>query len=137
MVPLPEVETRIEHIRHLLMTQNNIADFSNSASRDPPERGDDDPHPMITLSESQLRSIALRLDGWSAADIRALCMRAADFPYKEALRKYGTVDDIPNAQVFRPIQYDDLIEALHEVRPSSMPGEEQRLREWEKDFGSC
>lgn len=125
LVPLPEVDVRIQHLRYLLKMQE-------SSTPKKTQNVENSEH----LTDFQLRSVATLLEGWSAADIKTLCMRAADFPYQEALTQYGSVDNIPNAQVFRSIGYQDLLQALEGVKPSSTKEEEQRMRAWEKDFGS-
>jgi transitional endoplasmic reticulum ATPase len=67
-----------------------------------------------------LDSIAVKMDGYSGADIKYLCNRAATIPFLKSVAGGGEED----------ITADVLAEAFNEVQPSVTPQMLDRFKEW-------
>lgn len=120
----PNSESKTNESR---LTLNSSIDHRNDNNIDENEN--------IGMSSSELRSIAERLEGWNGSDLKALCAKAADYPYDEAIMKFGGVENIPNASSFRSITYHDFILALEDVHASSLGASIESLQEWERLMG--
>jgi fidgetin-like protein 1 len=85
-----------------------------------------------TLTDSHIDALAHNTDGFSGADLRALCTDAAMGP----IRQLGDqamqvkVNDIP------PISYKHFKRALKRTRPSVAPEDITQYVEWDRIYGS-
>lgn len=84
------------------------------------------------ISEAQTYSLAKQTEGFSGADIKALCREASLMP----LRQLGNRVAHVRAQDVRPVCVDDFKEALTVVRPSCNPQQIEQLEKWNEQFGS-
>ncbi|DBA04352.1 TPA: hypothetical protein N0F65_002114 [Lagenidium giganteum] len=106
-IPLPSFEARLDLINRLLR---------------------DNKH---NLSEENKRDIAEKSQGYSGADVRALCTEAAMEPIRSCV-DIRTMD----ADSVRPISQEDFVTALRGVRPSVGAKDLDFYRDWNAEFGS-
>ncbi|BFZ60826.1 hypothetical protein YB2330_001878 [Saitoella coloradoensis] len=107
-IPLPEPETRMEQLNHLLRKQKH------------------------GLTPEQIAELVELTDGYSGSDITALAKDAAMGP----LRSLG--EDLlttPRDQI-RPMSFDDFRMSLSTVRPSVSKEGLKEFEKWDKEFGS-
>jgi SpoVK/Ycf46/Vps4 family AAA+-type ATPase len=107
-IPLPGPASRLELILNLIKSENHI------------------------LTKSDVDDIVLKTDGYSGADLRALCTEAAF----EALR--GLSVDIAHVDAggMRGFNRMDFDRGLKQVRASVSQGDIVQYLEWNKTFGS-
>ena len=98
LVPLPDEESRTAQLRYVL-------------EGEAPQG--------CHLSADDLQVLARKTDGWNCSDLKALCVKAGEFPYIEALDSYGGIEHVPSHDSFRAIQFADFVRAFEFVRPSA------------------
>jgi len=106
-VRLPDANTRREIITRLLRSH---------------------PH---SITARQLADIAERTEGYSAADLTALCKEAAMAPLRELGQSVATVD----ASSVRPIAGADFAQALRVIRPSVSQESLKAFAQWNAEYG--
>lgn len=110
-VPLPDAESRLSLITHMLRKQ-----------------GPSGQH----LTPSQLQTIVQLTEGYSGSDLAAVCQEAALGPIREiALDRLKTV----KAEDVRNIQLQDFTQALRVIRPSVSGDSLQQFQKWSEQFG--
>lgn len=85
-----------------------------------------------TVTSRQLASLADRTDGYSAADLTALCKEAAMAPLRE-LGPDGVAT--VSASAVRPISGADLTQALRTIRPSVSQESLAAYAQWNSSYG--
>eukprot|EP00475_Leptophrys_vorax_P030350 TRINITY_DN45391_c0_g1_i1.p1 TRINITY_DN45391_c0_g1~~TRINITY_DN45391_c0_g1_i1.p1 ORF type:complete len:156 (-),score=9.72 TRINITY_DN45391_c0_g1_i1:52-519(-) len=110
-IPLPNKDARAEIVRNLL-------------------RKDD----ILTLSESDVESIAEESQGYSGSDMRHLIREAAMMPVREAV-SLGLIEKMGKDDL-RPVCLQDFRSALKQVKPSVAKAELKSYEEWTDKFGS-
>jgi len=83
------------------------------------------------LTDENKKEIVERTDGYSGADIRALCTDASMGPIRSCV-DITTMD----ASAVRPISLGDFEDALRSVRPSVSQNELEGYYQWNAEFGS-
>lgn len=106
-MPLPEPPARAQLVRNLLSREKH------------------------NISDAQLEGIVARTEGYSGADLRALCTEAAFMP----LRDVANIRDADKDSV-RAIAARDFDAALKVIRASVAQKDLAALEEWNKQFGS-
>lgn len=107
-IPLPGENDRTELLQVMLKTNNHI------------------------LSTEEVQKLGKETDGFSGADLKALCTDAAMGP----IRKLGNralsieVKDVP------PISYKHFRKSLRGTRPSVAPSDLVQYEEWDKTYGT-
>ncbi|TRY51736.1 Katanin p60/fidgetin family with AAA ATpase [Cryptosporidium tyzzeri] len=116
LVPLPDMECRLEQIKHILETNTQGG---------------------CQITYDQLKSIATETHGWNGSDIKNLCIKAAEFSYDETIEKYNGIHNVPNREAFRPITIQDFNLSLKLVKPSYSSENDQNndLIKWSNLFG--
>ncbi|SCU94988.1 LANO_0E08900g1_1 [Lachancea nothofagi CBS 11611] len=107
-IPLPEYETRIAHLKKLLLHHKNL------------------------LTERDFEIIGTLTDGYSGSDITALAKDAAMEPIRELGDKLIDVD----FGKIRGINLQDFQNALLTVKKSVSPESLSKFEEWAANFGS-
>lgn len=110
-IPLPDSEAREYLVRHLL---------SKNA------------HGM---SDADIGTVVERTNGYSGADVTALCREAAMGPLRAGLSGLKDITKI-TADSVPPIQMHDFEDALGQIRASVAPAELKSYRDWNTEFGS-
>jgi fidgetin-like protein 1 len=110
-IPLPETDDREILIRNLLANNNH------------------------RLVDDELQALARDTDGFSGADLQALCSDAAMGPIRQLGSRVLKVEakDVP------PIEYKHFrqaLEALEGKKPSVLPEDLAQYIEWDERFGS-
>lgn len=88
-----------------------------------------------TLSESDVDDVVQRSDGYSGADVTALCKEAAMGPIRTGLSGITDINAV-NAESVPPITRADFDAAFRQVRRSVAPSELQSYIAWNDEFGS-
>ncbi|KAL3944615.1 MAG: hypothetical protein SGBAC_001327 [Bacillariaceae sp.] len=107
-IPLPGESDRTELLQVMLKTNNHV------------------------LSTEEVQKLGKETDGFSGADLKALCTDAAMGP----IRKLGSralsieVKDVP------PISYKHFRKSLRGTRPSVAPSDLVQYEEWDKTYGT-
>ena len=83
------------------------------------------------LTDKHLAELVRDSEGYSGADIQALCREAALAPIKNLT----DLDEIESIDRLPPIQFEHFQTALKTVRPSVAPSEIERYVEFHKKFG--
>ncbi|KAJ1675254.1 putative 26S proteasome subunit yta6 [Spiromyces aspiralis] len=106
-VPLPDFDGRFTLMKNLLKKTTN------------------------DITDEQIRDICEKTDGYSGSDMDGLCREAALGPVR-------SIRDIRNISVdeVRPMNYNDVIEALSQVRASVSNRDLAGYEEWNEQFGS-
>lgn len=125
MVPLPDAESR-EKILEKILAKDKLS------------------------SDVDLKSVANRTNGYSASDLKNLCVAAAFCPIREILDKEKKDKASALAQAkpepplcskadVGPIKMEHLLNALKEVRASVMPESSimDKLNQWNESFGGA
>jgi fidgetin-like protein 1 len=107
-IPLPEAEARRSLLTLLLRKNSN------------------------SLTGEEIEQVVTRTEGFSGADVRALCTEAAMGP----IRDMGT--DIQSVRVAEvpPIRFQHFLDALASTRPSVSDKDLGTLQQWNQDFGT-
>jgi SpoVK/Ycf46/Vps4 family AAA+-type ATPase len=84
------------------------------------------------ISSKQLQCIVKATEGYSGSDLKALCKEAALGP----IRELGTrVAHVRSEEEIRPIQAQDMEQALHRIRPSVSKETVKVVEEWSEQRG--
>lgn len=83
------------------------------------------------LSDGHLAELVRDSEGYSGADIQALCREAALAPIKNLTN----LDEIESIDRLPPIHFEHFQTALKTVRPSVAPSEIERYVDFHKKFG--
>ncbi|KAG0665458.1 hypothetical protein C6P45_000455 [Maudiozyma exigua] len=107
-IPLPDFETRLYHLKRLLLNQPN------------------------SLSEDDLDAITKLTEGYSGSDMTALAKEAA----MEPIRELG--DQLMNANFdnIRHISKEDFIKAMETIKKSVSAESLNKFDEWAGEYGS-
>ena len=108
-VPLPETFARVQIVKNLLSTQNQI------------------------LCESDYKKIGDLTGGYSGADMATLCKEAAMGPIRSL--DYSKMDSIQPEDV-RSIEFLDFESALRQVKASVSDKDLQNYHDWNEQYGS-
>ena len=108
-VPLPDKSTRKTIITNLLSKNTH------------------------SLTKTQLNKVAEMTEGYSAADLSALCKEAAMAPLRDI--SISEVAKFSEDKV-RPIRLSDIKAAMTKIRPSVSKESLGMLEKWNEDFGS-
>lgn len=116
-IPLPNERGRLQLLNNLLAREHH------------------------SLTTSDLDELVLRTQGFSGADMKALCTEAALFPIRD-LTNMQSIDTMRQicelqADAVRPVSRQDFDKALETVRPSVSPDEITQYLEWNAKFGSA
>lgn len=114
-IPLPSSSARESLLWHLLKQNSNV------------------------LKSEDVKDIVKRTKGYSGSDLDGLCREAAMTPLREATSAFG--GDMAKLQAIRPedlrpINHDDLVKAMRQVRASVSQDDLLGYVEWDKTFGS-
>jgi SpoVK/Ycf46/Vps4 family AAA+-type ATPase len=110
-VPLPDSAGRLSLLKNLLKTETH------------------------GLSEKDLEELTQKVEGYSGADIRALCTEAAFGPIRDLAKTNSDINSIdPNC--VRPITAADFVAAMYQVRPSVSTDDLKQYEEWNVKYGS-
>ena len=84
------------------------------------------------LNETDIQTLSLDTDGFSGADLKALCTDAALGPIRQLGARALDIDakDIP------PISYHHFRVALRGMNPSVAPSDLKAYLEWNETYGS-
>ncbi|CAG8541954.1 17884_t:CDS:10 [Dentiscutata erythropus] len=106
-IPLPELDGRYGIIKNLLQKQNHL------------------------LTEQEIHEICEKTAGYSGSDMDGLCREAALGPIR-------VIEDIRNisADDVRPINYQDFLNALTQVRASVSDRDLELYQTWNQNYGS-
>lgn len=108
-IPLPDKESRIQLIQHLLSKATNIK-----------------------IGKRDISQIATLTEGYSCSDLTSLCKDAA----LEPIRELGSnIRDITSKEL-RPIVLDDFKKAQQRIRPSVSKESLHMYATWNEEFGS-
>lgn len=108
-IPLPEQSARQQMLYDLLKTEN------------------------VKISKDELNQISRSTEGYSGADMKALCSEAAMGPIRcISSSSMFTV----NQNDVRPMNSKDLLDALKSVKATVSPHDLHQYIEWDKTFGS-
>lgn len=108
-IPLPKQMARQQMLCNLLKTEN------------------------VQITEDELNRISRLTDGYSGADMKALCSEAAMGPIRTiSSSSMLTV----NENDVRPMNSKDLLAALECVKATVSPNDLQQYIEWDKTYGS-
>lgn len=110
-IPLPEKVARKNMIEHLVSTVSN------------------------SLSQDDLETLAVRTDGYSGSDIKALCQDAALGPIRKLQRLSADIATV-DAALVSPVAIDDFDAALSHVRASVSQADLMQYVEWNSEYGS-
>ena len=124
-IPLPDPGAR-RHLIEKLLTKNSSGH---------------------NLDDVALKDIVTSTAGYSGADVAGLCREAAMGPMRECMLEVqrraaassGTLESAAamiDTKSVRPMQKDDFIKALRQVRASVAPSELEGYVKWNKEFGS-
>lgn len=108
LIDLPDVETRTALLKHLL----------EKAGRH-------------SLTNSQIKTLVRRLDGYSGSDIASIASEASFGP----LRSLGSLQAIQtaNANTIRPISYQDFEQAIEQSTRSTSQELLDKYDQWKRD----
>jgi SpoVK/Ycf46/Vps4 family AAA+-type ATPase len=109
-IPLPELESRRELVSRLMSK--------------------DDLKHSLTIADFE--AVAAATDGYSGADLSALCREAAMGPLRAVM---GTAAKVSIADI-RPVCLKDFTSALKRQKPSVGKNEVQRYLKWNAEYGS-
>ena len=84
------------------------------------------------LTESEVSKLARETDGYSGADLKALCTDAAMGPIRQLGARALQVD----AAEVPPIAYKHFRQSLRSMKPSVAPSDLVQYEEWDKVYGS-
>jgi SpoVK/Ycf46/Vps4 family AAA+-type ATPase len=87
------------------------------------------------LSLEDIESLTRKIEGYSGADIRALCTEAAFGPIRDLTSGSMDIKSI-NPSAVRPISAKDFEIAMFQVRPSVSQNDLQQYEDWNKLYGS-
>lgn len=108
-IPLPEPSAREQMLFNLLKSEK------------------------VVMSREEVVDIARLTDGYSGADMKALCSEAAMGPIREiAASNMFTI----NPENVRPMNYHDLVASLKCVKATVSPKDLNLYVEWNETFGS-
>lgn len=108
-IPLPEESAREQMLSNLLRTEN------------------------VTLTGDELKEIARQTDGYSGADMKALCSEAAMAPIRGISSSYMFTIDQSDV---RSMNFEDLVAALRCVKATVSTKDLTAYVEWDRTFGS-
>lgn len=108
-IPLPEHVAREQMIRNLLKSEN------------------------VQMQDHELEEVVRRTDGYSGADMKALCSEAAMGPIRGIS---GTSMFTLNQEDVRPINFEDFADALKCVKATVSQKDLNVYAEWDETFGS-
>ncbi|CAG8537344.1 2469_t:CDS:10 [Funneliformis caledonium] len=106
-IPLPENEGRFTIVKNLLSKQKHL------------------------LTDEQIRDICGKTAGYSGSDMDGLCREAALGP----IRIIGDIRTI-SADEVRPINYQDFLDAITQVRASVSDRDLELYQRWNQEYGS-
>ncbi|CAI2165381.1 4086_t:CDS:10 [Funneliformis geosporum] len=106
-IPLPENEGRFTIVKNLLLKQKHL------------------------LTDEQIRDICGKTAGYSGSDMDGLCREAALGP----IRIIGDIRTI-SADDVRPINYQDFLDAITQVRASVSDCDLELYQRWNQEYGS-
>ncbi|KAL1922935.1 uncharacterized protein VTP21DRAFT_9311 [Calcarisporiella thermophila] len=106
-IPLPECEARCSIVKNLLQGQKH------------------------SLTEEEIMDIGKLTEGYSGSDMDGLCREAALGP----IRSIRDITSI-SAEDVRPIQHQDFLEALTQIRASVSDKDLNMYEEWNRTYGS-
>lgn len=108
-IPLPEQAAREQMIRNLIKSEN------------------------VQMSEDEIIEVARQTDGYSGADMQALCSEAALGPIRDisAMNMY-TIDQ----NDVRSMNFKDLLDALQCVKATVSQKDLNVYTEWDQTFGA-
>jgi len=109
LIPLPEAEARLQIIQNLLGKEKN------------------------DLSEEDVSEIVSKSDGYSGADMANLCREAAMGPIRSM--DLSLIENMDVEQV-RPINKQDLLDALRQVKASVSDQDLQMYEDWNEKYGA-
>lgn len=107
MIPLPDSESRIALLNHLLEKQR------------------------VKVTQKQMQAISQMTEGYSGSDLTALCKETAMIP----LRELGNNVVYVRPEDVRPIAFDDFKAATQRIRPSTQKHMLQALEDWNREYG--
>lgn len=107
-VPLPDTKARMQLIRHLIDKERH------------------------GLTEDDFMDVVVKTQGYSGADLKALCAEAAMGPLRDLTADILNIDSTD----VRPISKDDFLGALAQVRASVDSKDLATLEKWNDSFGS-
>jgi SpoVK/Ycf46/Vps4 family AAA+-type ATPase len=84
------------------------------------------------VTSEEVDKLAKETDGFSGADLKALCTDAAMGP----IRKLGSRALQVEAEDVPPISYKHFRQSLRSMKPSVSPGDLVQYEEWDKIYGS-
>jgi SpoVK/Ycf46/Vps4 family AAA+-type ATPase len=113
-IPLPDEAGRRQLFERLLLSNGSGSD------KDP----------------LNLHDLVTRTEGFSGADIRALCTEAAMGPMRELAEAYGNNLNRITADDVNQISMKHFEDALEAVAPSVSPADLERYLHWNSQFGS-
>jgi SpoVK/Ycf46/Vps4 family AAA+-type ATPase len=87
---------------------------------------------LHNLTPEQIRDICERTAGYSGSDMTGLCREAALGPIRAI---QGDILEV-ELDALRPINHDDFMEALMQVRASVSDKDLNMYREWDMSYGS-
>ncbi len=128
-IPLPDVAGRQQLLQRLLGNPIERAAGSSAVATRSATPGNH------TINSQCLATLVSRTEGFSGADIRALCSEAAMGPIREITSRQQDLLRIQAADV-PPINMTHFEDALEAVAPSVSPGDLQRYLDWNAQFGS-
>lgn len=85
------------------------------------------------LTESDLQQIGACTDGYSGADVSALCQEASMGPIRSV--PSSSLRNIPVSKI-RPLQFSDFELALQRVKATVSQKDLDQYRDWDRQFGS-
>lgn len=110
-VPLPDIKERAHFLTKVMSRADGV---------------------QWNISEAGVYGLARKTQGFSGADLKALCREASLMP----LRQLGNRVTHVRAEDVRPVSANDFAEALSVVRPSCNPQQIEQLEKWNEQFGS-
>jgi ATP-dependent 26S proteasome regulatory subunit len=108
-IPLPDEETRLSLIKHLLRSENSVS-----------------------LSESDYAEVVKSTEGYSGSDLNNLCQEAAHGPIRELGLRIQNID----LKDVRPINVNDFKVALRAIRTSVSKAMLEGFIKWNEEYGS-
>lgn len=87
----------------------------------------------INIEDKQIHCIGESTDGFSGADIKALCQEASMFPMREI--EISQLEKV-SASAVRPTNFNDFLMALENVRASVSQNDLQQYIDWNQTYGS-
>lgn len=108
-VPLPDVKTRKDILKKIMMKQEN------------------------NIGDQEYDKISRVTEGYSGSDLAALASDAAQQPIRDLTRE--ELKSIPKDKV-RPVNANDFFQAMHEITKSVSSDHLVRFVEWNKEFGT-